>query len=291
MTGIERGIAEVLRYAADNDHGYVLGSGRHMSYAAGTDCAGLMRLYAATVEGAAVGGYPDFGTWNERSVLTARGWTAIGFSKSRLMRGDVLLRALGDSSGHTVLWLGNDRIVGAEGDWDGRSGDGSGTEVCERSYYDYGYNWILRPPAKYSREEEAKVEIEEVKDAVYRLYNASSGDHMFTADHDEAEALAGIGWTYEGVAFDCSDSGEQVYRVYNANSGDHMFTADAAEAIELVILGWRLEGHAWRAPRTGRDVHRLYNNGSGDHHLTASEEEREALERAGWAYEGVAFHG
>ena len=153
MAGIEDGIAAALAYAADDRHGYELRSGDHWpgSYSIGTDCAGLARLYAAAVEGVALDGYPDFGTWNEVATLTKRGWRDIPFSRSAMRRGDILVRALGDSTGHTVVYLGGSRIVGAESNWDGKRGDGSGAEVTERSYYDYKYNHILRwegEPAK-----------------------------------------------------------------------------------------------------------------------------------------------
>lgn len=143
MAGIEDGIAAALAYAGDDSHGYELQS---RDYDLGTDCAGLVRLYAASVEGVALSAYPDFHTWNEREVLSNRGWLAIRFNTSSMKRGDVLLRALGDSTGHTVVYLGDGYIVGAEGNWDGRHGDGSGTEVTKRTYYPYDYNWILRPP-------------------------------------------------------------------------------------------------------------------------------------------------
>lgn len=145
MAGIEDGIAQTLAYAADNSHGYELQCRR---YSKGTDCAGLMILYAAAVEGVPLEQYPDFHTWTEVSVLTARGWQDIPFSEGAKQRGDILLRALGDSTGHTVLYLGNNRIVGAENNWDGRQGDSSGAEVTERSYYSYKYNHILRWPGK-----------------------------------------------------------------------------------------------------------------------------------------------
>lgn len=141
MAGIEDGIAQTLAYAADNSHGYELQCRR---YSKGTDCAGLMILYAAAVEGVPLEQYPDFHTWTEVATLTARGWQDIPFSEGAKQRGDILLRALGDSTGHTVLYLGNGRIVGAENNWDGKPGDGSGTEVTERSYYAYKYNHILR---------------------------------------------------------------------------------------------------------------------------------------------------
>lgn len=144
---MESAIKDVLSYAADDSHGYVL---QGDNYAKGTDCAGLVRYYVARMEGVSPSKVPELDTWDMRSILSKRGWTVASFSKSKLKRGDVLLRERSDGTGHAVIWLGSDRIVGAEGDWDGRAGDGSGNEVCERSYYAYSYNYILRPPAKYS---------------------------------------------------------------------------------------------------------------------------------------------
>lgn len=144
---MESAIKDVLSYAADDSHGYVL---QGDNYARGTDCAGLVRYYVARMEGVSPSKVPELDTWDMRSILSKRGWAVASFSKSKLKRGDVLLRERSDGTGHAVIWLGSDRIVGAEGNWDGKSGDGSGTEVCERSYYEYGYNYVLRPPAKYS---------------------------------------------------------------------------------------------------------------------------------------------
>lgn len=144
---MESAIKDVLSYAADDSHGYVL---QGDNYAKGTDCAGLVRYYVARMEGVSPSRVPELDTWDMRSILSKRGWTVTSFSKSKLKRGDVLLRERSDGTGHAVIWLGSDRIVGAEGDWDGRAGDGSGNEVCERSYYAYSYNYILRPPARYS---------------------------------------------------------------------------------------------------------------------------------------------
>jgi len=147
MSGIESAIAVTKAYADDNTHGYIL-QGR--DYSKGTDCAGLMRYYAAALEGVSVSSYPNFHTWNEKATLTSRGWTAHTFNYSTAKRGDIFLRALGDSTGHTVVYLGNGRIIGAEGNYDGKQGDSSGGEITEKAYYAYSYNYILRPPAKYS---------------------------------------------------------------------------------------------------------------------------------------------
>ena len=279
MAGVKGGIATVLTYADDNRHGYEL---RERNYDIGTDCAGLGRLYAAAVEGVSVDSYPDMHSWDIADKLRARGWQVIDFAESKKKRGDILARVdPKGGTGHVVIYLGDGRIVGAEGDWDGRRGDSSGREITERSYYQYGYDYIVRPP------EEASVSIKEEKGAVYRLYNPNSGQHHLTASHSEAESLASIGWNYEGVAFKSGD-GDPVYRLYNPFGGQHILTASAEEGMSLAIAGWVVESVAFKAGGD-KDVHRVYNPNNGDHLYTTSTEERDSLVKAGWADEGVAF--
>lgn len=283
MPGVEAGVATALAYAADDSHGYEL---RSRDYDFGTDCAGLGRLYAAAVEGVAVTSLPDMHSWDIADKLAARGWQKLAFSEGKKRRGDVLVRVdPTGGTGHVVVYLGDGRIVGAEGDWDGRRGDSSGREVTERSYYSYGYKWIVRPP------EGAKVSIKEVDHGVYRLYNPNNGRHHWTAGHAEAEQLAGIGWGYEGADVRSADDGEQVYRLYNPWTGEHLPTASATEAVELACDGWVVEGRAWVAPLDGTTVRRLRNPYAegGDHMLVTSHAEADALIAAGWLDEGTAF--
>ena len=161
MTAMDKALAKARAYAADDNHGYELGYHSAAAMRVGTDCSGLVRYYVACMEGKSVDGLPDFSTRTEKGVLKARGWQLLPFSLTTLKRGDVLLS---NSRGHTVVWLGNGRILGAEGNWDGRRGDGSGREVCERDYYPYGYEAILRAPAKYRTATPAKKKEEVVTD-------------------------------------------------------------------------------------------------------------------------------
>lgn len=135
--------------------------------------------------------------------------------------------------------------------------------------------------------EPERVSIERVDHGVYRLYNPSNGDHLFTPNHAEAENVAAMGWTYEGVAWKAGD-GEPVERLYNPNSGMHMLTASTDEHNGLVAAGWKCEGEAFRSG-SGADVYRLYNTSNGAHHFTTDASERDDLVRAGWTNEGVAF--
>lgn len=161
MTAMDKALAKARAYAADNSHGYELGYHSAAAMKVGTDCSGLVRYYVACMEGHSVDAMSDFSTRTEKRVLEMHGWHIIPFSLGALRRGDVLLS---NSRGHTVIWLGNGRILGAEGNWDGRRGDGSGREVCERDYYPYGYETILRAPAKYRTATPAKKKEEVVTD-------------------------------------------------------------------------------------------------------------------------------
>ncbi|MDH6364371.1 hypothetical protein M2139_001324 [Enterococcus sp. PF1-24] len=88
---------------------------------------------------------------------------------------------------------------------------------------------------------------------MYRLYNANSGEHFYTAKAPEANNLINIGWKYEGTGWVAPDSntGEPVYRLYNKNGGEHHYTPDVKEKDALVSMGWKDEGIAWYAEAEG----------------------------------------
>lgn len=133
-----------------------------------------------------------------------------------------------------------------------------------------------------------------IKDAVYRMYNPNSGQHLFTNYIGEAQSLANGGWTYEGVGWKAPSKGTNVFRLYNPNTGDHVLTANVTEVNRLTILGWRNEGitmHTYSGSGKGRAVHRLYNPVESMHMYTIDVEEKKALVKKGWKYEGVAFYG
>lgn len=280
MAGIEDGLATIEAYAIDNTHGYTL---RERDYDVGTDCAGLGRLYAAAVEGVSVSTYPDCHSWDIADVLKARGWQVISFSESAKQRGDILARVdPKGGTGHVVVYEGGNQIVEAANDFDGKPGDSSGKEICKRSYYSYGYKYIVRPPA-----DAGKVRITAVANGVYRMYNKAAGLHLYTADHTEAETLANAGWAFESVAYK-SGSGAKVRRLYNPWNGTHMQTTNDTEGMDLACSGWVVEGVAYNAG-TAKDLYRLYNPYTYDHVFTTDATERDSLVKAGWKDEGVAF--
>ena len=74
-----------------------------------------------------------------------------------------------------------------------------------------------------------------------RLYNPNSGEHFYTADLKEKEALVALGWNDEGYGWvsptveNGKANGKPVFRLYNPNAGDHHYTVDK-EKLELLSL-------------------------------------------------------
>lgn len=125
-----------------------------------------------------------------------------------------------------------------------------------------------------------------------RMYNPNTGEHVYTANYSEKEALDRLGWDEEGAGWIAPDTGKDVYRLYNPNAGDHHYTMSKAERDMLVKVGWKNEGVAWKS---GGDipVYRLYNPNAktGSHFYTTSRRESNALQDNGWRFEGIAWYG
>ena len=131
---------------------------------------------------------------------------------------------------------------------------------------------------------------------MYRLYNAHSGEHFYTASVAERNSLRQSGWRWEGVGWVApAHSSTPVYRLYNPNAGDHHYTLNANEKNSLVRAGWRYEGVGWYSSDTNRNypLYREYNPHAkaGAHNYTLNRNEHQNLVRAGWRSEGIAWYG
>jgi len=137
---------------------------------------------------------------------------------------------------------------------------------------------------------------------IFRLYNPSNRDHLLTSSSKERDALTGINWVNEGVAFHTPMQGTQaLYRFSNTNNGGHFYTANEAEKTALVSnlsSGYKLEGTVSNvyafgsAPSGSTPVFRLYNSAQGMHTFTSNQSERNSLlaPGTGWADEGIGFN-
>ena len=134
---------------------------------------------------------------------------------------------------------------------------------------------------------------QQVENAVYRAYNSSNGEHLYTTNYEEFKVITKNGWDDEGIAFmsESKEKGQAVYRVYNPNSGLHHYTTDVNEKNALVSLGWNDEGVSFYTSKNPKDtpVYRVYNENDGNHHYTMNANEALALISMGWKNEGIAF--
>ncbi len=130
---------------------------------------------------------------------------------------------------------------------------------------------------------------------MYRLYNPNSGEHFYTAKAAEKDALAKIGWKYEGIGWTAPEASVlPVYRLYNRNAGDHHYTMKKAERDVLVKAGWDDEGIGWFSDENEEvPLYRQYNPyaRSGSHNYTTNKKENDALVKIGWIAEGTGWYG
>ena len=69
---------------------------------------------------------------------------------------------------------------------------------------------------------------------IYRLYNPTNGEHLYTTDENEKNVLFGQhGWGYEGIAWYAPSTGTPVYRLYNPGLANHLYTTDTNEVDEI----------------------------------------------------------
>jgi len=141
--------------------------------------------------------------------------------------------------------------------------------------------------------------------AVYRLYNSSSGEHLFTTSQAEIDILTGLprgSFVNEGVAYSAPANGNQaVYRFLQATTGLHFYTANDAEKDSLIAnpgQGYQYEGAAFyvngaaSAPAGATPVFRFYDSANGKHFYTASAGEVASVRSTlpSWTYEGAAWY-
>jgi hypothetical protein len=125
--------------------------------------------------------------------------------------------------------------------------------------------------------------VEPVPNAVWRLYNRSTGAHFWSGNVNEVNALINQGWSYEGIPFYSSpETTIPVYRLYAY--GQHFFTTNLLEKNALASSGWNYEGIAWYA-RQDQDLYRM-NTASG-HFYTTSLDEVFYVVKTGGSYEGL----
>ena len=132
--------------------------------------------------------------------------------------------------------------------------------------------------------------------AMYRLYNPNSGEHFYTGNVKERNALVTYGWKYEGIGWKApKTSSSPVYRLYNKAGGEHHYTLNKKERDALVKLGWKSEDIGWYSDDSKTvPVYREYNPNAfaNNHNYTPNIKEHNALiSKYGWKDEGIAWYG
>ena len=126
---------------------------------------------------------------------------------------------------------------------------------------------------------------------IYRFYNATTGDHFYTASEDEKNSLvnnAQSGYSLEDVvyyAFATQVSGSSpVYRFVNPTTNKHFYTISEDEKNLLVNntqWGFQSEGVAFYAYSSqingASPIYRLYDSLTNDHFYTISEDEKNKI--------------
>lgn len=133
---------------------------------------------------------------------------------------------------------------------------------------------------------------------MYRLYNLSTGEHLFTADEHEKKVLTETyHWRYEGIGWYAPASGTPVYRLYNTSTGEHFYTMDRNERRVLISqYRWTDENLAFYSDDGHRyPVYRQFNAAASPracHNYTGDTNEVRVLTgNHGWKNEGVCWYG
>ena len=132
---------------------------------------------------------------------------------------------------------------------------------------------------------------------MYRYYNPWSGEHFYSCDFQERNALVDAGWRSEGIGWYAPpSSGTPVYRLYNpwASGGDHHYTTSWSEYQSCIAAGWKGEGVGWYSDDAHSvSVWREYNpyQAAHNHNYTADYSEHQHLLSVGWRDEGVGWYG
>lgn len=121
---VESYVNWMINFAADDSHGYSQ-STRKMN--PNVDCSSF--VYYGLLKGAGfssseLGGSWPFTTATMVNILKKNGFKVYKYSKNDLIRGDILWRV-----GHTEVYVGDGKNVGAHSNRDGVNGDSSGKEV------------------------------------------------------------------------------------------------------------------------------------------------------------------
>ena len=136
---------------------------------------------------------------------------------------------------------------------------------------------------------------------VYRLFNTSSGQHLFSSNRNEIDTLTGEQqWINEGASYRLPTSGSQdVYRFLVLSENRRFYTASNGERDNIInaMSNYIYEGVAFAVyspqtpPSNATAVSRFLNLETGRHVFSSSQIEKEILGSSSeWRNEGIAWY-
>ena len=138
--------------------------------------------------------------------------------------------------------------------------------------------------------------------AIYRLFNSSTGVHLYTSDVVERNSVIENldNYVYEGVAYFAAnpDNGVPVYRLYNQQADGHFYTTSEAERDEFLASNPEYvdEGSEFNAFEEQVEgtlpVYRFFDPNTEAYFYTSDEVERESIieNLPNYTFQDVAFY-
>lgn len=147
MSKVNDYVNEILRIAKDDKHGY---SQKNRYGNPDFDCSSLV-IYCVNKCGIPVKSYGASFTGNMYNAFIKAGFKDVTrtinlVTGANLQIGDILLTPYK----HTEIYTGNGNITGARRDYDGKTGDSTGKEICTHIYNNYPWRYVLRYNEKFS---------------------------------------------------------------------------------------------------------------------------------------------
>ena len=178
-----------------------------------------------------------------------------------------------------------------------------GTIVTRNTIVTRGYNhtlfarWTVNPPNQPPSPPPPPPQTQQTI-PLWRMFNPSLNQHLWTTCSNEYRLLATRGWRQEGIAWHTPRTGRPVHRLFHPGIIRHHYTADQNEIRVLRGRGWNDEGVIFFCaspnvrPGEGIRMTRLFHPGSLKHlHTADANEVRILTTRYGWRNEGESFVG
>ncbi len=130
---------------------------------------------------------------------------------------------------------------------------------------------------------------------LYRAYNPSTGNHLFTDSYkEEQNAITKLGYKAEGIDGYLDKTQrpgtEPLYRLRGPN-GDHLYTTNPAQRQQALQQGYKDEGVAGYVSASAQPntapLYGMVDPKNGEHFYTTSATERQQDISKGWKDEGV----